>query len=983
MNLLLSIVRSLLGPTGRIGPIAGRQRQGPFPGGSAAMVAVFVLFITAAFRPTVAQPASPVPAATPATQPSPEIPSWLSGAIRAGGVTPESRPDCVLCHLDWAEAFKQPSAILLIDKPTEPVVTQSDTCLGCHDGGVGDARKRVWVEHGHKTGVVPPPGIVVPDVLPLQDGKIACRTCHSAHGGLGPQTISTIVFLRVQNDRSQLCMLCHNQMAKGPSAGMHYIGQMDKPVPEQILAAGGKSGPPEFNVICQSCHTAHGASEQHLEVLPAATSALCAPCHPDKTPGAFRSVAAPHPQNPPLKTAAQHKAIKEMGTIIGPDDRLVCMSCHKPHNAQPDSYILAAPLAGSQLCIRCHPDMQDVISNSPHDLQKTAPDSHNLRDQTPATSGPCGACHGFHSFARTPEPRPGDPTGLCTTCHQPGGVAAEHTGLPLSHPANVTAADIPGQPTLPLYTPYGQTQPRMLACLTCHQPHRVGAGNFLRDRKDVLCAGCHVDQATNLPAAHSFANEPALKNGRNQSAEESGRCGFCHAVHNAIGPMMWVAQKDAPATPDQLCTLCHREGGLENAKPPARYTHPTGPAAAAREALVDTKLPLFDLKGHVDKIGFVACGSCHDPHVNTEKSAAMLREAASSPADLCIQCHRSQADVAAGPHDTATHPDQWPADLRDSKLCMACHKAHSDDPVKQLWTIAPASKAPERADGICMTCHTQIDWAASAGQPALGQVVHARVLAGLAEVPDLPMAPASQPGTTAALECRTCHNPHSHRADWHMLRQVQIPGQPQTQGPATVCYSCHPVARPLDDSLHAPWVSPALQSSSQACGPCHAVHAVKGSLRYNLWAAGLNPIGADPAAQECLACHTTAGPGKAVHVVVHPDVLMSWMTGLEIVAGQPLRQITSQGRISCITCHLPHGRFTSLMTGGLSGPPPRPSLAALQAAKPMLRPNVARELCSTCHGFTAARLYLYFHKPAMRPAAFPALRPQEPAAPGP
>ncbi len=449
---------------------------------------LFALLALFAF-PGLAAAQLPTPTTTPTVPPTikptyPEVPSWLSGAMRAGGVTPEARRDCVTCHLDWDPAFSRPGAVLLIEKPTQPAVTLPETCLGCHDGGVADTRKRVWEEHGHAVGIVPPPDIQVPDVLPLDNGRIACVTCHSAHGGMGPQTIATIVFLRVQNDHSQLCMLCHEKQSKGPTAGMHYLGKMDKPVPEQILTAGGKPGTPEFNVTCQSCHTAHGVEEPHLLVLPTANNALCAPCHPNKTPGAFRSQAQiPHPQNPPLRTAAQHEAIRKMGTVIGADDRLICLSCHKIHGGIPDSYILAAPLRGSKLCLGCHPEVESTIVGSPHDLRKTAPDSHNLRDQTPAVSGPCGACHGFHSFARQPDPGPGDPTGLCATCHQPDGVAAEKTGLPFSHPPSLTAADIKGTPGLPLYPPYGKDRPRMVACLTCHQPHKIGKGSFLANRR--------------------------------------------------------------------------------------------------------------------------------------------------------------------------------------------------------------------------------------------------------------------------------------------------------------------------------------------------------------------------------------------------------------------------------------------------------------------------------------------------------------------
>jgi hypothetical protein len=56
----------------------------------------------------------------------------------------ESRRDCATCHLEWSTEFEQPQAPLLIDKPAKPQAAQEDTCLGCHDGSVGDSRRMVW-----------------------------------------------------------------------------------------------------------------------------------------------------------------------------------------------------------------------------------------------------------------------------------------------------------------------------------------------------------------------------------------------------------------------------------------------------------------------------------------------------------------------------------------------------------------------------------------------------------------------------------------------------------------------------------------------------------------------------------------------------------------------------------------------------------------------------------------------------------------------
>ena len=80
----------------------------------------------------------------------------------------DSMRGCAECHLQWIETFNQPRAVLLIERPAEPVEALAQTCLSCHDGSTVDSRRRVWLEHGHKTGVVPPPTMKIPEIIICQ-----------------------------------------------------------------------------------------------------------------------------------------------------------------------------------------------------------------------------------------------------------------------------------------------------------------------------------------------------------------------------------------------------------------------------------------------------------------------------------------------------------------------------------------------------------------------------------------------------------------------------------------------------------------------------------------------------------------------------------------------------------------------------------------------------------------------------------------------
>jgi putative ABC transport system permease protein len=70
--------------------------------------------------------------------------------------------------------------------------------------------------------------------------------------------------------------------------------------PDELLAAGGRAGAAKDQLLCQSCHTAHGAPSERLLVLGTQHSQLCVTCHAKVKPGMFQPGArSEHPQNPP------------------------------------------------------------------------------------------------------------------------------------------------------------------------------------------------------------------------------------------------------------------------------------------------------------------------------------------------------------------------------------------------------------------------------------------------------------------------------------------------------------------------------------------------------------------------------------------------------------------------------------------------------------------------------------------------------------
>jgi hypothetical protein len=143
--------------------------------------------------------------------------------IRAGDLSSKDR-ECSVCHLNLFPALERGLSTELVSPPAnsdaQPYVSRPESCLSCHDGAVMDSRRTVWTLHGHPLDQAPPAEMVVPEQLPLRDGEMACRTCHSAHtlagSGQFPENPDA-VFLRVDTDAEELCEGCHADMVEvGP-----------------------------------------------------------------------------------------------------------------------------------------------------------------------------------------------------------------------------------------------------------------------------------------------------------------------------------------------------------------------------------------------------------------------------------------------------------------------------------------------------------------------------------------------------------------------------------------------------------------------------------------------------------------------------------------------------------------------------------------------------------------------------------------------
>ena len=704
-------------------------------------------------------------------------PPPVLGRRRAHATIGRQARSCTICHLEWMKPLVdgEPTELIGVpDNPPEhPFVSRSELCLGCHDGSVGDSRRRVWIRHGHRIGIKPPPSTTVPEHLPLIDGRIACRTCHSAHGLSEPRpTFEEIVFLRVESSPSELCIQCHANLSPDRTARTHPMGRMEKPIPQQLIDAGALIDNDRHVLDCLGCHEGHGSQGDLMLVVGADQNELCLCCHEQMRPGRFREhEVPPHPVGPGL-SAPQAAAVRSAGAKLGAGNRLICLSCHKMHHAKSARYILAFDDPQSDACLRCHRDKRAVASTS-HDLRSNFPNETNVHGLTVAEGGMCSACHLFHNYARPVESHPLDPRGQCITCHQPDRCAKSQVLGAVNHPEE--------------------------HCVACHDPHDPQFGKYLAEPTSTLCTRCHQQQAGLARGPHDIMHDENEKKAWPQAAVAAkDTCLACHRPHGTKQTGLFRLPSDRTmAGAEGVCVACHA-----NTRPGAdseiALVHPR----LAKEPPKQDTLPLAKT---ADGRHLVACTTCHDPHRSPASAPHMLRgEGISTAQQLCLTCHPQLASI----HTIGEARESLQAAGFEARGCQPCHLVHAAPRTVEsrfLWPTRLSvyerpAKSVSVADDYCLTCHRTDGPVAP---PAI------------ASHPEVLMFNPTQPGTPGyfplfneqgvvdpkgTIACRTCHLTHGRATP------ADVPGNlkgisarelrarkwhVRTFGATTVCNACH------------------------------------------------------------------------------------------------------------------------------------------------------------------------------------------------
>jgi predicted CXXCH cytochrome family protein len=480
------------------------------------------------------------------------------------------------------------------------------------------------------------------------------------------------------------------------------------------------------------------------------------------------------------------------GPIRAITEQQVCIFCHTPHNAQPQT-----PLWNRE-------------SPRTHYRIYTSSTTDARIDQPSGSSKMCLSCHDGSMALGLVVSRGATAPIVTTSRTIPPGSSDLTSDLSDDHPIGFrfdrTLALQDGQLHMPEVVtdllplgPHGE-----MHCSTCHDPHNNSLGDFLRetDSMSVLCTSCH-DMHGWHHSSHAISAKPAprrtvdplepLKYG---TVRENG-CLSCHRIHGA--PMAErLLRHDRE---EDGCLNCHSGAvathniasviGLSSAHDVRRYTDVHDPAETP-----------FAMQRHVE------CADCHNPHAVQPNPVGQLRgtfgQLVKGP-----NLYVSGVSIAGQEIDNATHTYQ---------ICLKCHGDNIARPRTEV-------------DRQIIQTNTRLEF--QTYNPSFHPI------GGPRRNPDVvSLIPPLRVGSV--ITCTDCHNsadarafggtgpngPHGSRYEPLLVREYQTDDFTTESAQAySLCYGCHSRDSILgDDSF--PLHRRHIVDQNTPCSACHDAHGI-------------------------------------------------------------------------------------------------------------------------------------------------------------
>jgi len=685
-------------------------------------------------------------------------------------------------------------------------------------------------------------------------------------------------------------------------------------------------------VYCGTCHTPHGMGERTAELtdslflrLENVDSQLCTECH-------VKELVSPGSRNHPVNVSAKVPLPNDLhwlgGRLASDPRKIICQSCHTPHGQGP----LLKPVEGDSLCRMCHAD-------------KLGP---------PAFLADGRALH-------------------------PVGV--------------VPKKDLSRARVNRFGARWGQGN--RLSCMTCHGIHDGAGENLVRDTEPSrFCQDCHADEAARLSAGESHdLTKSGLKLGElsGGTPRETGPCRICHRAHG------WARHPEGGHESISLmCLDCHREGGAAPNSSVGALSHSVGKELAGFRNGGPLKPLLWEGKKRV------VCSTCHEPHGVPGLPGGRARSEEYGPAQgkpgnaslrteepqLCKACHLDHFTVEGTKHDL-TDPAQIAkverliGPVKERNPCIPCHQVHHAK-AAGLW-FAPLPEPEEAFDmdegsRRCLTCHgleAFVEIREQNGHP-IGRPMKTEFMPSPEDQLVLGRIAMDDAGVRDVIVCATCHLNHGRQ---NPDGSISLYAGKGVSG-GDLCIACHRENNEIVGSPHdfrrivegkfRPDEGRSLKSG--VCAGCHTNHDAP--IEQGLLPFAPNPPQAEgnPEDAFCLHCHLDprVTDTSFVKFYVHPSASQVW----EILASrQSAKDAPKEGsaaplgdpgrtspegyealfRIKCTTCHDNH-RWSVL-------PRKEAGLIPTTVLTSFLRgEDLAKTLCSNCHGAQALYLYRFYHQ---------------------
>ena len=515
-------------------------------------------------------------------------------------------------------------------------------------------------------------------------------------------------------------------------------------------------------------------------------------------------------------------AVTGPGPIQAQLETRICIFCHTPHNAAPDSPLWNRELEPQNYTVYASPTLGAGV--------------------LPQPSGPTKLCLSCHdgTIAMGAVLNPATGIAMNGSDQLPPGSLSDF-GLDLSghHPVSFSySASLPNvelQPAPPEELVFGGADE--VHCSTCHDPHNDEFGRFLvkDNRFSALCITCHT--LTEWPgSAHATSDYLIVgilprppKTWPNWYELAEWGCETCHTPHfAATGEQLLNFTEDPPAP--FSCTTCH------SSQPPVPPHLGAAPGAASQALRSASERP--DIGRQAGK------ASAHHEATNLAANLPRGRTGNSGRSPFagssCIECHNPHAanDRDAEPPFVSGALESVPGVDRDGtevetatyeyELCFRCHGDNTPD-----------SQYVPRVVG---STNTRLDF--DGNNPSFHPVVE---MGRNVDVPSIPSALEPRLAPTDQIGCTSCHADDEggsrgpHGSDFAPIlkeRYEMADGAGESYENYALCYRCHERTSILADQSFGTRAFRTTPSggghsghlaAGAPCSACHDPHGVPAS----------------------------------------------------------------------------------------------------------------------------------------------------------